>query len=80
MSTCSFTPLYELECHSSQQQLLQVAQHSLLFRWEGGNAALNPVLFVSHMDVVPATEGDHSGWNRNPFGGEIADKWAAVIC
>lgn len=52
----------------------QVAEFSLLIRWQGSNTALNPVLFVSHLDVVPATEGDSSEWSRPPFGGDIHDK------
>lgn len=58
---------------------LQVAQHSLLFKWQGQNAALNPVLFVSHLDVVPATVGSHSGWSKDPFSGEVTDKWATAV-
>lgn len=52
----------------------QVAEFSLLIRWQGKNPALNPVLFVSHLDVVPATEGDSSEWSRPPFSGDIHDK------
>ena len=52
----------------------QAADHSLLIRWQGSNPALNPVLFVSHLDVVPATEGSSSEWSRPPFGGEVHDK------
>ena len=52
----------------------QVAHHSLLIKWLGSNPALNPVLFVSHLDVVPATEGSSSEWSRPPFGGEVHDK------
>lgn len=59
---------------------VQVAQHSLLLRWNGQNDALQPVLFVSHMDVVPATEGSHSDWSKEPFSGQLADKWAARHC
>ncbi|KAL3142393.1 hypothetical protein ABBQ38_002728 [Trebouxia sp. C0009 RCD-2024] len=52
-----------------------VAEFSLLIRWQGSNTALNPVLFVSHLDVVPATEGDSSEWSRPPFGGDIHDNF-----
>lgn len=41
---------------------------SLLFKWKGkGNG--EPILFMSHQDVVEAN-GD---WEHDPFGGEIAD-------
>ena len=52
----------------------QVAEHSLLIQWQGRDTSLKPVLFVSHIDVVPATEGFSSEWTRPPFGGEIFDK------
>lgn len=52
----------------------KVAEHSLLIKWQGSNQSLDPVLFVSHMDVVPATEGPSSEWSKAPFGGEVSDK------
>ena len=54
--------------------LKQVAEHSLLIRWQGKDASLDPVLFVSHLDVVPATEGVSSEWSQPPFGGVVHDK------
>ncbi len=52
----------------------QIAEHSLLIQWQGRDTSLKPVLFVSHIDVVPATEGVSSEWSRPPYGGEIFDK------
>ena len=52
----------------------QVAQHSLLFKWSGHHFNLNPVLFVSHIDVVPATEGHQSDWSSGPFSGDVTEK------
>ena len=54
--------------------LKQVADHSLLIRWQGKDLALDPVLFVSHLDVVSATEGASSEWSQPPFGGVVHDK------
>ena len=41
---------------------------NLLLHWKGKKQE-DPIMLMSHMDVVPAG----SGWSRQPFGGEIAD-------
>lgn len=41
---------------------------NLLLHWKGVSSS-NPIMLMSHMDVVPAS----GGWSRDPFGGEIAD-------
>ena len=41
---------------------------NLLLCWKGISNS-NPIMLMSHMDVVPAG----GGWSRDPFGGEIAD-------
>ena len=43
---------------------------SILLRWNGTDASLKPVIFLSHQDVVPATEGE-SKWTYAPFSGHI---------
>lgn len=48
-----------------------VGGSSLLYRWEGKDASLEPILFVTHMDVVPADNPD--AWTHAPFDGVIAD-------
>ena len=50
-----------------------VSDYSLLFTWKGTDASLAPVLFMSHMDVVPVVPGTEGDWKQNPFGGEIVD-------
>lgn len=42
---------------------------ALLFKWKGKDSSRNPILLMSHQDVVPA-EGQ---WKYGPFSGEIAD-------
>ena len=42
---------------------------NLLVKWKGKNSKLNPIILISHLDVVPA-EGD---WTYPPFSGTIAD-------
>lgn len=50
-----------------------VAQHSLLFRWDGTDAAAAPILLLAHEDVVPVEPGTEGSWEHPPFAGEIAD-------
>jgi carboxypeptidase PM20D1 len=40
---------------------------SLLYKWEGKNSALKPVILTAHMDVVPAVGID--SWTHPPFSG-----------
>ena len=42
---------------------------NLLVRWPGKNPDLQPIMLISHLDVVPA-EGE---WTYPPFAGEIVD-------
>ena len=42
---------------------------NLLVKWQGKNPNLDPIILISHLDVVPA-EGK---WTYPPFSGEIAD-------
>jgi carboxypeptidase PM20D1 len=45
-----------------------INNYSLLYRWQGTNPALKPVILLAHMDVVPA---DASQWKHDPFSGSI---------
>lgn len=47
--------------------------HTLLYRWEGEDASLEPVLMMSHIDVVPIAPGTEDQWEHPPFSGAIAD-------
>lgn len=46
-----------------------INNNAMLLKWRGSNPKLNPILFNSHYDVVPA--GDTSLWQHKPFGAEI---------
>ncbi|MBA2684885.1 MAG: M20/M25/M40 family metallo-hydrolase [Gemmatimonadaceae bacterium] len=50
-----------------------VAPASLLFEWKGSNASLEPIVMMSHLDVVPVEEGSQSAWTHAPFSGDVAD-------
>ncbi|KAK9864322.1 hypothetical protein WJX84_003446, partial [Apatococcus fuscideae] len=54
-----------------QLDVEKVAEHSLLITWPGTNSTLDPVLFISHQDVVPADDVDL--WSVPPFSGLIKD-------
>lgn len=43
------------------------SQFSLLYKWEGKNPGLKPVILMAHMDVVPAP--DQERWEHPPFSG-----------
>jgi carboxypeptidase PM20D1 len=52
-----------------------VAEHSLLYTWEGADPSAPAVLLMGHMDVVeiePGTEGD---WPHPPFAGESDEEF-----
>jgi len=48
-----------------------VNTYGLVFRWKGKDNTLNPILFLSHYDVVPT--GNDSEWKYPPFSGKIVD-------
>ena len=50
-----------------------IGGHSLLFHWPGSNSALNPILLMGHMDVVPVAPGSENRWRQPPFSGAIVD-------
>jgi len=50
-----------------------VADYSLVYHVEGSDAALEPVLFMSHFDVVPVEEITLGEWTHAPFGGVVQD-------
>ncbi len=59
----------------SQLKVETVNDYSLLYTWEGKNPDLQPIMLISHLDVVPADESEESEWTYPPFSGEIADEF-----
>ena len=47
--------------------------YSLVFQLQGADATLQPVLFLSHFDVVPVEDNTLGEWTHPPFGGVVAD-------
>jgi carboxypeptidase PM20D1 len=44
---------------------------SFLYKWEGTNSNLKPIVLMAHLDVVPVIKENLIDWKNNPFGGEI---------
>lgn len=49
-----------------------LAELTLLYRWEGSDPALAPLILMAHQDVVPADAADKR-WTAPPFDGRIVD-------
>jgi carboxypeptidase PM20D1 len=47
--------------------------YSLVYEFRGSDPSLQPVLFMSHFDVVPAEENTLDEWTHPPFSGTIED-------
>ena len=47
--------------------------YSLVFHIAGSDAALKPVLFMGHMDVVPVDDVTIAEWTHDPYAGTVVD-------
>ncbi|HSQ37723.1 MAG TPA: M20/M25/M40 family metallo-hydrolase [Acidimicrobiia bacterium] len=52
-----------------------VADHSLLYTWEGADPAALPVLLMGHLDVVGVEPGTEADWDHPPFAGERDEEY-----
>ncbi|MFT4762614.1 MAG: carboxypeptidase PM20D1 [Paraglaciecola sp.] len=50
-----------------------VNRFSYIYKWQGKNPKLNPILLLAHLDVVPVEEGSLEKWTHLPFSGKIVD-------
>jgi carboxypeptidase PM20D1 len=50
-----------------------IGELSLLYAWEGSDAAQPPLLLLAHQDVVPVPQDTRAAWRVDPFGGVIRD-------
>ncbi|MEW6983895.1 M20 family peptidase [Colwelliaceae bacterium 6471] len=46
---------------------------SLLYKWQGTDNTLKPILLMSHQDVVPVDQETKEQWTHPAFAGEISD-------
>ena len=56
-----------------QAMKLEQLERSLLFKWEGSDPTLAPILFEGHYDVVPVIPGTEDLWEEMPFAGTISN-------
>ncbi|MFT7670718.1 MAG: carboxypeptidase PM20D1 [Planctomycetota bacterium] len=47
-------------------------EHGIVFRWDGTDPELAPLLLLGHLDVVPVDPATRSEWIQEPFSGAIA--------
>jgi carboxypeptidase PM20D1 len=57
----------------NQSMSLEVLGYSMLYKWQGSDPSLQPILLTGHYDVVPVIPGTESQWQHPPFAGEISD-------
>lgn len=48
-----------------------IADLSLLYKWEGSDVTARPILLLAHQDVVPVEPGSEAKWEYPPFSGEV---------
>jgi carboxypeptidase PM20D1 len=53
--------------------LEKINNYSLLYKWQGSNPTLKPILLMAHQDVVPVDPLTLPGWAHPPFDGVIKD-------
>lgn len=44
---------------------------SHLYKWQGSDSSLKPIVLMAHLDVVPVINKNKANWKQDPFGGEI---------
>lgn len=53
--------------------LEKINTYSLLYKWQGTDTTLKPIILMSHQDVVPVDEPTLKQWEAGPFEGKITD-------
>ncbi len=48
-----------------------INRYALLYRWQGRDTTLNPILLTAHYDVVPVDTSYAGRWAEPPFSGKI---------
>lgn len=54
-------------------KLEKINTYALLYRWQGSDPSLKPILLMGHYDVVPVIEGTEKLWKKDPFSGAVQD-------
>lgn len=50
-----------------------IADHTMLYRWQGNNDKLKPILLTAHYDTVPVVPGSENDLTHPPFAGVVAN-------
>lgn len=58
--------------HAAAQREI-VGELSLLYTWQGSDAAQPPIVLLAHQDVVPVPDDTRQNWNVDPFAGLVRD-------
>ncbi|KEO74614.1 M20 family peptidase [Anditalea andensis] len=56
---------------SSQLEITYINEFSIIYKWEGSDNSLPPIILMGHIDVVPVE--DPTQWTEPPFSGNIRD-------
>lgn len=57
---------------NSKLELLMFNQ-TMLYKWQGSDQSLKPILVTGHYDVVPVIPGSEDKWEHPPYEGKIVD-------
>lgn len=52
---------------------LVMLNQTLLYKWQGSDTSLKPILVTGHYDVVPVIPGSEDKWEHPPYEGKIVD-------
>jgi len=58
---------------NAQLDTQTINDFSRIYKWQGKNTMLKPVLFMAHIDVVPVEADSREEWTTDPFSGKIVD-------
>ncbi|MDB2673026.1 M20 family peptidase [Flavobacteriaceae bacterium] len=51
----------------------RINRFSHIYKWEGSEPSLKPVILMAHLDVVPVSREDLPDWGQPPFAGNIVN-------
>ena len=52
---------------------LVMLNQTMLYKWQGSDESLKPILLTGHYDVVPVIPGSEDKWEHPPYEGKIVD-------
>ncbi|EIW79289.1 carboxypeptidase S [Coniophora puteana RWD-64-598 SS2] len=56
-------------------QRTKVARYALVYKWQGTDDSLKPLVIAGHMDVVPVDPATEDEWIYPPFSGHYDGEW-----